>query len=130
MPSRRWSGCQLRTVTARGAPGPAATSGPVPARLRSVTANVPGVAAVSVCDPAPRLSVPPGEHSRTGSGRYWLSSPIVPLTDVWYTRPSTVRAGPWPHAAVNLACSSGVTARSPARAGTESRDILTGTVSS
>ena len=53
------------------------------ARLRSVTAKVPGVAAVSVCRPAPKLSVPPGEHTRTGSGRYPLSSPTVPLTDVW-----------------------------------------------
>ena len=105
MPSRRWSGCQLRTVTAREAPAGAAAAGPVLVRLRSVTANVPGVAAISVCRPAPRLSAPPGEHSRTGSGRYWLSSPIVPLTDVWYTRPSTVRAGPWPQARVNVACS-------------------------
>ena len=53
------------------------------ARLRSVTANVPGGAAVSVCRPAPKLSVPPGAHIRTDSGRYPLSSPTVPLTDVW-----------------------------------------------
>ena len=85
MLSWRWSGCQLRMVTAREAPDAAAVfgSGPMLARLRSVTANVPGVAAVSVCRPAPKLSVPPGEHSRTCSGRYWLSSPVVPLTDVW-----------------------------------------------
>ena len=83
MLSWRWSGCQLRTVTAREAPDAPVVSGPMLARLRSVTANVPGVAAVSVCRPAPKLSVPPGEHSRTGSGRYWLSSPAVPLTDVW-----------------------------------------------
>src|SRR5260370_36045363 len=98
------------------------------ARLRSVTANVPGVAAVSVCRPAPRLSAPPGAHSRTGSGRYWLSSPSVPLTDVWYTRPSTVRAGPCPQA--RLKRPAGVTARRPARAGTESRDSRTRSVSS
>src|SRR6516162_7805737 len=119
-------------VTARDAPDAVAVlgAGVVLVRLRSVTTNVPGAAAVSVCRPAPRLSVPPGEHSWTRSGRYWLSSPIVPLTAVWYTRPSTVRAGPWPHARVNLACSSGVTARRPARAGTESRDSRTGTVAS
>ena len=89
MLSRRWSACQLRMVTARetaaAAPGaaPGAATGTLLARLRSVTANVPGVAAVSVCRPAARLSVPPAVHSRTCSGRYWLSSASVPLTDVW-----------------------------------------------
>src|SRR3984957_955237 len=137
MLSRPWSGCQLRMVTARdapddeGAPGdedaPDDEGAPL-ARLRSVTANVPGVAAVSVCRPAPRVRAPPVAHSRTGSGRYWLSSPSVPLTDVWYTRPSTVRAGPYPQA--RLKRRSGVTARRPARAGTESCDSRTGIVSS
>ena len=85
MLSWRWSGCQLRTVTARTAPDATAVPGPglMLARLRSVTANGPGAVAVSVCRPAPRLSVPPGEHGLTRSGRYWLSAPIVPLTDVW-----------------------------------------------
>ena len=80
----RWSGCQLRTVTVRAAPdtGAFACPGMTLARLRSVTANVPGAAAVSVCRPAPTFSVPPAEHTRTGSGRYPLSSPTVPLTDV------------------------------------------------
>src|SRR5580700_3640469 len=134
MLSRPWSGCQLRTVTARAAPDAPDTPDPADdeaaplARLRSVTANVPGVAAISVCRPAPRVSAPPGAHSRTGSGRYWLSSPSVPLTDVWYTRPSTVRAGPCPQA--KLKRPSGVTARRPARAGTASWDSLTGSVSS
>src|ERR1700722_1399706 len=126
MLSRCWSACQLPTVTVRAAPdadappeayaaagADAAAEAPL-VRLRSVTANVPGVAAVSVCRPAPRLSAPPGAHNRTGSGRYWLSSPTVPLTDVWYTRPSTVRAGPCPQA--KLTRPSGVTARRPARA--------------
>src|SRR5208282_2722808 len=121
MLSRRWSGCQLRMVTARetadaaagAAPGaaagavPGAAAGALLARLRSVTANVPGVAAVSVCRPAPRLSAPPGAHSRTRSGRYWLSSPSVPLTEVWYTRPSAVRAGPWPQVRVTGASEDG-----------------------
>src|SRR5580658_7855433 len=116
-------------VTARAVPDPArAAPAEAPFRLRSVTANVPGVAAISVCRPAPRLSAPPGAHSRTGSGRYWLSSPSVPLTDVWYTRPSTVRAGPCPQA--KLKRPSGVTARRPARAGTESCDSRTGSASS
>src|SRR3984885_9702704 len=128
MLSRPWSGCQLRMLTARGAPDAPDDEGAPLARLRSVTANVPGVAAVSVCRPAPRLSAPPGAHSRTGSGRYWLSSPSVPLTAVGYTRPSTVRAGPWPHA--KLTDPDGVTARRPARAGTESCDSRTGSVSS
>ena len=85
MLTRRWSGCQLRTVTARHGAGRGCglRTGATLARLRSVTANVPGAAAVSVCRPAPKLSVPSGEHSRTGSGRYPLSSPSVPLTDVW-----------------------------------------------
>ena len=83
MLSWRWSGCQLRTVTAREAPDAVAACWAMLARLRSVTANVPGAAAVSVCRPAPKLSVPPGAHTRTGSGRYPLSSPTVPLTDVW-----------------------------------------------
>src|SRR5580693_609687 len=132
MLSRPWSGCQLRTVTARAAPDAPDTPDPADdeaaplVRLRSVTANVPGVATVSVCRPAPRLSAPPGAHSRIGSGRYWLSSPGVPLTDVWYTRPSTVRAGPFPQA--KLKRSSGVTARRPASAGTESCDSRTGSV--
>ena len=87
MLTRRLSGCQLRTVTAREgvAPdvAPVTGSGAMLVRLRSVTANVPGVAAVSLCCPSPRLSEPPGEHRLTCSGRYWLSSPIVPLADVW-----------------------------------------------
>ena len=57
-------------------------AGPALVRLRSVTANVAGAAAVSVCRPAPKVSAPPGVHSRTRSGKNWLSSPIVPLTDV------------------------------------------------
>src|SRR5580693_3494066 len=138
MLSRPWSGCQLRMATARAPPDAPdardATAAPdasdneaAPlARLRSVTVNVPGVAAVSVCRPAPRLSAPPGAHSRTGSGRYWLREPNVPLTDVWYARPSTVRPGPCPQAKPKL--SFGVTARRPARAGTESCDSRTGSV--
>ena len=72
-------------VTAREAPEEAAGAVPADAtlvRLRSVTANAPGAAVVSVCRPAPSGSVPPGAHSRTRSGRYWVSSPSVPLTDV------------------------------------------------
>src|SRR5580704_1771983 len=122
-----WSGCQLRMAATRDAPDAAGEGAPL-ARLRSVTANVPGPAAVSVCRPAPRVSAPPGAHSRTGSGRYWLSSPSVPLTDVWYTCPSTVRVGPWPHA--KLTDPAGVTGRRSARAGTESCDSRTGSVSS
>ena len=80
---RRWSGCQLRMVTAREALAGAAPADATSVRLRSVTANAPGAAAVSVCRPAPSGSVPPGEHSRTRTGRYWVSSPSVPLTDVW-----------------------------------------------
>ena len=87
-------------------------------------------AAVRVCRPAPRVSVPPGEHKRTCSGRYWLSSPIVPLTEVAKTRPSTVRAGPWPQGRVRLADPGGVTGRRSARAGTASWDSLTGSVCS
>src|SRR3984957_4584597 len=134
MLTRCWSACQLPTVTARAAPDADAApeAGATPnaplVRLRSVTANVPGVAAVSVCRPAPRLSVPPGAQSPTCSGRYWVSSPIVPLTDVWYTRPSTGRAGPGPQARLNRP--DGVPARKPARAGTESCDSRTGSVSS
>src|SRR5579859_2044761 len=140
MVSRAWSGCHLATVTGRpaaddpaaddpAADDPAADDSAAPlVRLRSVTANVPGVAATNVCRPAPRLSAPPGAHSRTCSGRYWLSSPSVPRTDVWYTRPSTVRAGPWPHA--KLTDPAGVTARRPVSAGTDSCDNRSGSVSS
>ena len=127
------SGCQLAMVTARevltacGAGVGLAGVGLV--RLRSVTANVPG-ATVRVCGLAARVSVPPGEHKRTWSGRYWLSSPIVPLTEVAKTRPSMVRAGPWPQGRVKLADPGGVTGRRSARAGTASWDSLTGSVSS
>src|SRR5580693_8800946 len=103
MRSRRLSGCQLVMVTARGAvsaglglaglglaglalaglavAGLAVAEVAAVARLRSVTAKVPG-AAGRVCRPAPRVSVPPGLQSRTCRGRNWLSSPSVPLTDV------------------------------------------------
>jgi hypothetical protein len=83
MVSRRWSGCQPLTATVREVPAPPAPE-PEPAsvRLRSVTANVPPAAAVSVCRPARSVSVLPVVHSRTCSGRYPLSSPSVPLTAV------------------------------------------------
>ena len=72
----------------------------------------------------------PGEQERTCSGRYWVSSPMVPLTEVARTRPSMVRAGPWPQGRVKLADPGGMTGRRSARAGTASWDSLTGSVSS
>src|SRR5579863_7652505 len=114
----RWSGCQVRMVTARAAEAGADLV--LVARLRSVTAKVPGVVAVSVWRLGARVSVAEAALGVAGAalgvaeaaaGGERDRGPRVGVREVGWGWPSRVRAGPWPQGRETGVCGSGMTGR-------------------